>query len=451
MKIDLEQWDKSFLWHPFTQMADLAEEPICIIERGEGIFLVDIEGNRYMDGISSMWTNVHGHNHSELNQALTKQIAKIAHSTLLGFSNVPAIQLAKKLVEVTPPNLTHTFFSDNGSTSVEIALKIACQYWQHCGQSERTQFVHLDRSYHGDTLGAMSVGGIALFHKIFSPLTFHSISAPIPDHTQSNSLENCFNTINQIFNNHRVKIAGIIVEPLVQGAGGMIIHPAGFLKGIEQLAQKHGILLIVDEVMTGLGRTGRMWACQHEEVAPDILCTAKGLTGGYLPLAATLTTDEIYTAFLGDYAQLKTFFHGHTYTGNQLGSAVALANLKLFDQPNFFPELAEKIAYFQEHLKIFESLNCVSNLRSIGLIGAFDLLKDKQNNIEFAFEEKAGIKVCKTALKRGLILRPLVNSIILMPPLSITKNEIDQLIEILLSAVTDTFPSLVTPVPPDFK
>lgn len=436
----LEQWDKLFLWHPFTQMADLEKEPICIIERGEGIFLFDVEGNRYIDGISSMWTNVHGHNHPELNQALVEQIEKIAHSTLLGFSNVPAIKLAKELVELAPPNLTRTFFSDNGSTSVEVALKIACQYWQHVGQPERTQFVHLDQAYHGDTLGAVSVGGISLFHQTFLPLTFPSISAPVPYHSQEGNLEVCLDSMEQIFNEHRGLLAGIIVEPLVQGAGGMIMHPPGFLKGVEQLSLKYDILFIVDEVMTGLGRTGRMWACQHEEVSPDILCTAKGLTGGYLPLAATLTTEKIYEAFLGDYTQLKTFFHGHTYTGNQLGASVALANLSLLKDPSFFLVLDEKIAYFKERLNIFAAHKNVGNLRSIGLIGAFELLKDKKNNIEFEFEEKAGIRVCQAALKHGLILRPLVNTIVLMPPLSITTEEIDQLINSLFSALTDIFP-----------
>ena len=447
MQKQLENWDKSFLWHPFTQMQDWEKESICVIARGQGVYLIDTDSNRYLDGISSMWTNVHGHNHPRLNAALTAQIEKISHSTLLGFSNVPAIQLAKRLVEITPPGLNRTFFSDNGSTAVEIALKIAHQYWQHCGQENRSKFVHLDQAYHGDTLGAVSVGGIDLFHQTFAPLTFSSISTPTPNaykgHSAEEDRDRCLDLLDQILTRHQGQISGIIVEPLVQGAGGMIIHPTGFLKGVEQLARKYDVLLIVDEVMTGLGRTGQMWACQREQVEPDILCSAKGLTAGYLPLAATLTTEKIYTAFLGEYTELKTFFHGHSFTGNQLGATVALANLELFDTPDFFSQLENKIAYFQQRLQEFHTLDYVGNLRSIGLIAAFELMSDKRKQIEFPFEQKAGIRVCRSALKKGVILRPLVNTIVLMPPLSITTSEIDLLIDGVWSAVNQTGRELV--------
>ena len=447
MQKQLENWDKSFLWHPFTQMQDWEKESICVIARGQGVYLIDTDGNRYLDGISSMWANVHGHNHPRLNAALTAQIENISHSTLLGFSNIPAIQLAKRLVEITPPGLNRTFFSDNGSTAVEIALKIAHQYWQHCGQENRSKFVHLDQAYHGDTLGAVSVGGIDLFHQTFAPLTFSSISTPTPNAYKGDSAEEdrdrCLDLLDQILTRHQGQISGIIVEPLVQGAGGMIIHPTGFLKGVEQLARKYDVLLIVDEVMTGLGRTGQMWACQREQVEPDILCSAKGLTAGYLPLAATLTTEKIYTAFLGEYTELKTFFHGHSFTGNQLGATVALANLELFDTPDFFSQLENKIAYFQQRLQEFHTLDYVGNLRSIGLIAAFELMPDKRKQIEFPFEQKAGIRVCRSALKKGVILRPLVNTIVLMPPLSITTSEIDLLIDGVWSAVNQTGRELV--------
>lgn len=447
MQKQLENWDKSFLWHPFTQMQDWEKESICVIARGQGVYLIDTDGNRYLDGISSMWANVHGHNHPRLNAALTAQIENISHSTLLGFSNIPAIQLAKRLVEITPPGLNRTFFSDNGSTAVEIALKIAHQYWQHCGQENRSKFVHLDQAYHGDTLGAVSVGGIDLFHQTFAPLTFSSISTPTPNaykgHSAEEDRDRCLDLLDQILTRHQGQISGIIVEPLVQGAGGMIIHPTGFLKGVEQLARKYDVLLIVDEVMTGLGRTGQMWACQREQVEPDILCSAKGLTAGYLPLAATLTTEKIYTAFLGEYTELKTFFHGHSFTGNQLGATVALANLELFDTPDFFSQLENKIAYFQQRLQEFHTLDYVGNLRSIGLIAAFELMPDKRKQIEFPFEQKAGIRVCRSALKKGVILRPLVNTIVLMPPLSITTSEIDLLIDGVWSAVNQTGRELV--------
>lgn len=441
----LVEWDKSYLWHPFTQMQDwLSEDPV-IIERGEGVYLIDIDGNRYLDGIASMWTNIHGHNHPELNASLKNQLDKIAHSTLLGYSNIPAIELARKLVEITPSGLNKVFYSDNGSTAVEVALKLAIQYWQHKGESERKLFIHFDNAYHGDTVGAMSVGGIPIFHRTFNSLLFENVrvTPPKPNTTALNEYdaelekEGWLNSVDHALTENQGRIAGIILEPLIQGAGGMLISPKGFLKGVEELASHHGTLLIVDEVMTGFGRTGRMWACEHEDVSPDILCAAKGLAAGYLPLAATLTTDDIYEVFLSDYRDLKTFFHGHTFTGNPLGCAVALENIAIFERENLIEKIQVTIQHLHDRLQEFYTLNHVGDIRVCGMAVGIELMENTKRQTLYPFEEKVGIRVCEAALERGAILRPLVNTIVLMPPLQITISELDSLLDITYKAIAE--------------
>ena len=437
-KETLIAWDKRYLWHPFTQMQDwLAEEPV-VIERGEGCFLIDIAGNRYIDGVASMWTNVHGHNHPELNAALKAQVDKIAHTTLLGYSNIPAIELAKKLVELAPVGLNKVFYSDNGSTAVEIALKMAYQYWQHKGEPQRKLFIHFDKAYHGDTIGAMSVGGIDSFHTTFDSLLFKGIRVSAPEAYCSDNpavKAQWLKAIESALSEYTGQIAGIILEPLIQGAGGMLISPQGFLKELAVLAKRWGTLLIVDEVMTGFGRTGKMWACEHEAVTPDILCTAKGLAAGYLPLAATLTTDEVYNAFLGEYKDLKTFFHGHTFTGNPLACAVALENIAIFERENLLSRLQPTIEHFRNRLQEFNKLPHVGDVRLCGLAAGVELMKNPNTDTPYPFEEKMGIRVCKEALTRGAILRPLVNTIVLMPPLQISVSELDALLDIVYKSI----------------
>ena len=449
-KEKLVAWDKDYLWHPFTQMRDwLAEEPV-IIERGEGVYLIDIDGHRYLDGIASMWTNVHGHNHPQLNNALKTQLDQVAHSTLLGYSNIPAIQLAQKLVEITPAGLNKVFYSDNGSTAVEVALKMAFQYWRHKGQPQRKLFIHFDKAYHGDTVGAMSVGGTTSFHSPFNSLLFKSIrvspsktyrASKLTDATENPSAEvaktDWLNAVENALTEYPDKIAGIILEPLIQGAGGMLISPKGFLKELATLAKKYGTLLIVDEVMTGLGRTGKMWACEHENVTPDLLCAAKGLAAGYLPLAATLTTLEIYNAFLGEYRDLKTFFHGHTFTGNPLGCAVALENIAIFEREDLLNRLQATIEYFNDRLQEFYTLSHVGDVRVCGMAAGIELMKDPDAYTSYPFEEKVGVRVCKNALAHGAILRPLVNTIVLMPPLQISTSELDSLFDITYRAIAE--------------
>ena len=440
-KETLAAWDKRYLWHPFTQMQDwLAEAPV-IIARGEGCYLIDVDGNRYIDGVASMWTSVHGHNHPELNTALKTQVDKVAHSTLLGYSNIPAIELAKKLVELTPIGLNKVFYSDNGSTAVEIALKMVYQYWQHKGEPQRKLFIHFDKAYHGDTIGAMSVGGIDSFHATFDSLLFKGIRVSAPETYRSRNTNDSviktqwLNAVENALSAHSGQIAGIILEPLIQGAGGMLLSPRGFLKELSALAKQWKTLLIVDEVMTGFGRTGKMWACEHESVTPDLLCTAKGLAAGYLPLAATLTTDEIYNAFLGEYRDLKTFFHGHTFTGNPLACAVALENIAIFERENLLSRLHPTIEHFKNRLQEFYRLSHVGDVRVCGLAAGIDLMKNPDTHTLYPFEEKVGIRVCKEALTRGALLRPLVNTIVLMPPLQVSISALDALLDIVYASI----------------
>ena len=442
-KETLVAWDKRYLWHPFTQMQDWLTEDVVIIERGEGCYLIDAVGNRYIDGTASMWTNVHGHNHPELNTALKAQLDKIAHTTLLGYSNVPAIQLAQKLVEITPAGLNKVFYSDNGSTAVEIALKMAYQYWQHKGEPQRKLFIHFDNAYHGDTIGAMSVGGIDSFHTTFDSLLFKGVRVSAPEtyrsaDTSSNNTAvktRWLHAVEAALSENAGQVAGIILEPLIQGAGGMLIAPKGFLKELAVFAKRWETLLIVDEVMTGFGRTGKMWACEHENVTPDILCTAKGLAAGYLPLAATLTTDNLYNAFLGKYRDLKTFFHGHTFTGNPLACAVALENIAIFERENLLSELQPTIEHFRNRLQEFYRLPHVGDVRVCGLAAGVELMENPDSHTPYPFEEKVGIRVCKEALARGAMLRPLVNTIVLMPTLQITISALDTLLDIVYTSI----------------
>jgi adenosylmethionine-8-amino-7-oxononanoate aminotransferase len=413
----LQKTDKQYLWHPFTQMKDWVENDQLIIEKGNGVYLYDTKGKKYIDGVSSLWVTVHGHRHQKLNQAIKKQLDKIAHSTLLGLGNVPSIELAKKLVEIAPKGLDKVFYSDAGSTAVEIALKIAFQYHQLIGQKKKARFITLANAYHGDTIGSVSVGGIDLFHKIYKPLLFKSLKAPVD-----------LFAIEKVMQNHHQEIAALIVEPLIQAAAGMLLQPKGFLKGVRQLCDKYNILLIVDEVATGFGRTGKMFACEHEKVSPDIMCAAKGLTGGYLPLAATLTTKKIYGAFLGEYEEDKTFFHGHTYTGNPLACAAALANLEIFKKDKTLAHLQKKIAFLKQELRHFKKLSSVKEIRQCGFMVGVELTG-------YSYADRIGHRVILEARKRGAILRPLGNVIVLMPPLGIGLSDLKKLVTITYDSI----------------
>jgi len=442
----LERDDRKYIWHPFTQMKDYTEETPLIVKRAKGSCLIDTEGRKYIDGVSSLWVNIHGHRKKEIDQAIIEQVRKVSHSTLLGISNVPAIRLAKKLVKIAPRGLTRVFFSDNGSTAVEVALKIAYQYWQQRPhpQKEKTRFISLKNAYHGDTLGAVSVGGIDLFHETYRPLLFKTYKAP-SSYCYRCSLKKrypgcrlaCLAQLESMMERYHKKIAAMIIEPEVQGAGGMLMSPPGYLKGVRRLCSRYSILLIADEVAVGFGRTGRMFACEHEGVRPDIMAVAKGITGGYLPLAATLTTEEVYQAFLGEYREFKTFFHGHTYTGNQLACAAALTNLEIFEKEKTLQKLQAKISYLGNKLRPFTPLSHVGEVRQKGFMTGIELVKDKKTKEPYPLEEKIGIRVTGEARKRGVVIRPLGNVIVLMPPLSISFKELNTLIEVVYESIQE--------------
>lgn len=413
--------DRAHLWHPFTQQRDWAGEEPVIVERAEGTDLVDTRGRRYIDGVSSLWCNVHGHREPRIDAAIRDQLDRVAHSTMLGLSHPPAIDLARRLVEIAPPGLTRVFYSDSGSTATEIALKMAFQYWRQRGEERRTRFISLREAYHGDTIGSVSVGGIDLFHATYRPLLFETLSAEPGD----------ADDMRRLFEAHPGEIAGVIVEPLVQGAAGMIVHPPGYLRAVRELCDDHDTLLICDEVATGFGRTGRMWACEHEDVSPDLMCVAKGLTGGYLPLAATLTSERVYDGFLGAHTDYRTFFHGHTYTGNPLACAAALATLDVFEEDRTIDALQPKIDLLARLLEPIAARPDVVEVRRRGFMTGIELDADR-----YPPEAKIGHRVTLEARERGAIVRPLGNVVVLMPPLAISEADLARLVEIVAESIT---------------
>jgi adenosylmethionine-8-amino-7-oxononanoate aminotransferase len=439
---ELAAWDQAYLWHPFTQMQDwVAEEPVIIVG-GEGNYLIDVYGNRYLDGVSSLWCNVHGHRHPTLNAALHEQADRIAHSTLLGLASVPSIVLAQRLVQLAPRGLTRVFYSDAGATAVEIALKMAFQYWQLRGETRRTEFVALTESYHGDTLGAVSVGYSEAFHRFFKPLLFpcHKLDPPHVYRWQRGmdtdaAVRAAVEEVEALLARKGREIAALIVEPLMQGAAGMWSHPTAYLRALRDLTRQHGVLLISDEVATGFGRTGRMFAAEHAGVAPDLMCVGKGITGGYLPLAATLASEEIFGAFLGRYEDFKTFFHGHTYTGNALACAVAVANLDVFEQEHVLARVRERSQRLTEQLADIALLPHVGDIRQWGLMVGIELVQDRSDRRSYPPSERMGMRVILEARCHGIILRPLGNVIVLMPPLSITQSELDRLCAVTSDAI----------------
>ncbi len=443
-KKTLIEWDKKYIWHPFTQMKYwLQEEPTIIIE-GKDCFIKDIDGKWYLDGVSSLWVNIHGHRRAEIDEAVKVQLDKIAHSTLLGLCNEPSISLAKKLAELLENSLpsgeplTKIFYSDNGSTAVEIALKLAYQYWVNIGIKGKDTFVSLKEGYHGDTIGAVSVGGVELFHQVYKPLLNKSIQAPAPYCYRCELGLNypacklaCLNEMEKIIKSNHEKIIAVIVEPLVQCAGGIIVWPRGYLKGLRELCNKYNILLIADEVATGFGRTGKMFACEHEEVTPDIICLSKGITNGYMPLAVTAVKEKIFNSFLGELEERKTFYHGHSYTGNPLACAAALANLKIFEKDKTLETLPHKIELLMEELSEIAKLEHVGDVRQKGMIAGVELVKDKKTKEPFPWKEQTGWKVVKAARKHGVWLRPLGDVIVIMPPLVISMENLERLLQVI--------------------
>lgn len=444
----VRKWDREHVWHPFTPMGLWRADDPVVIERAEGVHLYDSEGNRYIDGVSSLWCNVHGHNHPHINAAIERQLGKVAHSTLLGLTGRPAAQLAKMLVDIMPQGLTKVFYSDSGSTAVEVGLKIAYQFARIRGE-ERTKFIGLGEAYHGDTLGAVSVGGIGAFHEIFGPLTFDVLRAACPhpyrfDGTADECREHGLADMRRLLNENEGQVAAIIIEPLVQGAAGIIVHPAGYLTGVRKLADEFEVPLILDEVATGFGRTGTMFACEQERVRPDIMCLAKGLTGGYLPLAATVVSDEIFAAFDGGDISETTFYHGHTYTGNALGCAAGIASLQVFEQERTLDALGEKMALIEKCLQEIAQLDYVGDVRQRGMMAGIELVADADKRESFDDKERVGARLCQVMRGKGVMLRPLGDVIVIMPPLAIGLGDLEELLSVVAHAIKNDLPRVLS-------
>jgi adenosylmethionine---8-amino-7-oxononanoate aminotransferase len=414
--------DRRHLWHPFTQQQGwCGEEPPIVIDHAEGTNLFDTDGRVYIDGVSSLWCNVHGHRHPAIDAAVTRQLGRVAHSTMLGLTHEPAIKLAERLVAVAPAGLSRVFYSDSGSTAVEVALKMAFQWWVQRGCAQRTRFICLENAYHGDTLGAVSVGGIDLFHAMYRPLLFDSLAARAGDADH----------LAELLAEHGGTVAAVVVEPLVQGAAGMLLAPPGYLRHVRELCDAHGVPLICDEVATGFGRTGRMFACEHEQVTPDLLCVGKGLTGGYLPLAATLASERVYDGFLGEFEQFRTFFHGHTYTGNPLACAAGVATLETFERERTLERLGPKIELLARLLDRFIAcLPGVAEVRQRGFMVGIELAPRPA-------AERTGHRVTLAARRRGAIIRPLGDVVVLMPALAISEADLRRLIAITASSIAE--------------
>ncbi len=440
----LHAWDLAHVWHPFTQMAEY--EP-RMIARARGCVLIDNQGREYLDAVSSLWCNVHGHRHPRLDAALRDQLENVAHVTQLGLSNPTVVQLAKRLVDLSPEGLEHVFFSDSGATSVEVAVKMALQYWRQCEtpRPDKKRYISYGQAYHGDTLGMVSVGGMPRFHEIFEPLLFQPLRLPSPQTYRlpdgvlpESACEHYLDQLDQLLTTHAEQVAALVIEPLVQGAAGIVTQPAGYLRGVRELTRKHDVLMIADEVAVGMGRTGKMFACEHEDVSPDLVCIAKGLTGGYLPVAATLATREIYSAFLGQHRESRTFFHGHTYGGNALGCAVALANLDVFEEEQTLEKLGPKMVRLGEHLQSIATIAQVGDVRQRGMMAGIELVKDKATQQAFPWEAQRGAAVCRHAIQRGVWLRPLGDVIVIMPPLAISMDELDTICHVVKESILAT-------------
>lgn len=434
---ELNQRDKAVLWHPCTQMQDHERLPPIPIKRGDGVWLEDYSGQRYLDAISSWWVNLFGHCNPRISQAVKQQVDQLEHVLLAGFSHAPAITLAERLVAITPPGLTRCFYADNGSAAVEVALKMSFHYWRNCGQAKKTKFISLANGYHGETLGALAVGNVELYKTTYAPLLMEIIVAPSPDCFQrapGESWAGCsrraFDGMAALLAEHADEVCAVIVEPLVQCAGNMRMYDPVYLRLLREACHRHHVHLIADEIAVGFGRTGTLFACEQAGISPDFLCLSKGLTGGYLPLSAVLTTEDVYAAFYAEYTTLKAFLHSHSYTGNPLACAAALATLDIFETDPVLErngELARALraatAPFAEHPRVGE-------VRQTGMILAIEMVRDRTTREPYPWQERRGLRVYQHALTRGVLLRPLGNVIYFMPPYVITPEQIALLAEV---------------------
>ncbi|MDP8298679.1 MAG: adenosylmethionine--8-amino-7-oxononanoate transaminase [Candidatus Tantalella remota] len=449
MRNDLIKRDLKYNWHPYTQMKDMEEMPPIPIKKAEGVKLFDYDGNFYYDTISSWWCNVHGHCHPAIVKAIKDQLGAVEHVLFAGFTHEPAVDLAERLVKITPEGLDRVFYSDNGSTAVEVAMKMSFQFWLNSGLKGKTKFVSLDRAYHGDTVGTMSVSGVDLYNKKFAPLFFDTFKAATPycyrcpyGKEKGNCAVECLGSLEEILRVHSREVAALILEPILMGAGGMIIYPADYLAGAARLAEKYNVHLILDEVAAGFGRTGKMFACEHAGVTPDFMCISKGITSGYLPLGVTMTTSEVYEAFYDDHEKNKTFFHGHTYTANPVSCAAACASIDLFEAENTLGNVKNISTALNSFLEGIADHPMVGDTRTIGAVGAIELVKDPATGEPLDPKDRVGLSIYRQALKHNLLLRPLGDIIYLFLPLSVTPEELKD----ILSRTGDVLQSCVKEV-----
>lgn len=444
---ELQEKDLRYIWHPCSQMKDYEEFPPIIIKSGKGIYLEDIEGKKYIDAVSSWWVNLFGHCNERINKALCRQVNKLEHTIFANFSHEPAIELSERIIKLVPKGLSKVFFSDNGSSAVEIALKISFQYHQQINKKKKTRFIALTDAYHGETLGALSVGGVDLYNKIYKPLLLDTLRVKGPDcydcefkKERKSCDAECFKYMEEsIIKNHQ-EITGVIIEPMVQCAAGMKIYSSKYLKKLRAICTKYDINLIADEIAVGFGRTGKMFACEHAEITPDIMCLSKGLTSGYMPMALTITTDKIYDAFYDDYNTFKAFLHSHSYTGNPLGCSVAIETLNIFEEENILENNIEKARLLNEKIReMIKDIPHVGEYRQIGLIGAIELVEDKETKAPLDSKKRTGYEIYKIALEKGVILRPLGNIIYFMPPFVISEDEIDKVVDVAKESILEYF------------
>jgi len=439
---DYKERDLNVIWHPCTQMKDHESLPIIPIKKGQGVWLEDFEGNRYLDAISSWWVNLFGHANPRINQALKKQLDELEHVILAGFTHEPVIELSERLVELTPAGLSRCFYADNGSSAVEVALKMSFHYWRNSGQPQKTRFINLSNSYHGETLGALAVGDVELYKETYEPLLMRPITVPSPDCYHREPGESChdysvriFAKMEQTLQQHAHETCAVIVEPLVQCAGNMRMYDPVYLSMLRKACDTHNVHLIADEIAVGFGRTGTLFACEQADISPDYICLSKGLTGGYLPLSVVVTHDRIYQAFYDDYENLTAFLHSHSYTGNALGCRAALATLDIFKQDpviennrNLATHMAKAAACLQDHPHVAE-------VRQTGMILAIEMIQDKQNRIPYPWQERRGLRVYQHALKQGVLLRPLGNVVYFIPPYIITPDQIDLMVQTAIEGI----------------
>ncbi|SHJ73386.1 adenosylmethionine--8-amino-7-oxononanoate transaminase [Paramaledivibacter caminithermalis] len=443
----LQSKDLKYIWHPCSQMKDYEDFPPIVIDRGEGVFLYDIQGRRYLDAVSSWWVNLFGHSNRRINRAIANQVDKLEHVIFANFSHKPAIELAERMVNIAPRGLTKVFFADNGSSAIEVAIKLSFQYFQQTGKPKKTKFIAITDAYHGETLGALSVGAIDLYSKIYKPLLLNTYKVEGPDCfrckyglNRDTCNAQCFEYMERAIEKNHEEIAGAIIEPMVQGAAGMKIYSPVYLKKLREICDRYDIHFIADEIAVGFGRTGKMYACEHAEVSPDIMCVSKGLTAGYLPLSLTLMTDEIYDAFYDEYTTLKAFLHSHSYTGNPIGCAVACETLNIFEDENILEKNKMKSRIIKQKVQEYlMDIPYVGEFRQLGMIGAVELVKDKETKEGFDWKERVGYKIYKNALKHGVLLRPLGNVVYFMPPYVINEEEIDLMIDVARKSVKEYF------------